>query len=228
MSEQILEGSAEFFIKTIGINDNKGLFCIAKADHPASFIPSDAMDQRCDAYRNVGPRGFHMWDETTNLCSCGSTDKPNAKTGNHKVIMEQLKSLFPVIEAVPYGFLLYLEFRDDETEEETLVAQATTFTRSIQEVFRLLLEWEFAATQLGSTEDIATTAAGMASVLDIPQNLRDWIINQVPPEKVGRYLAGNPNARARTTEPIPDLSQEFHDWVYNKMKQCRSFGEYDV
>jgi hypothetical protein len=142
--------------------------------------------------------------------------------------MEQLKSLFPVIEAVPYGFLLYLEFRDDETEEETLVAQATTFTRSIQEVFRLLLEWEFAATQLGSTEDIATTAAGMASVLDIPQNLRDWIINQVPPEKVGRYLAGNPNARARTTEPIPDLSQEFHDWVYNKMKQCRSFGEYDV
>ena len=221
------EGTAGFFIKTIGVNDNKGLFGIAKADYPASFIPSDAMDQRCDAYRNVGPRGFHVWDETTSLCSCGSTDQPNAKTGNHKVIMEELKCLFPVIEALPYGFLLYLEFRDDQTEEETLVAQATTFTRTNQEAFRLLLEWDFSAMYLSNTEDIAVTAAGMVRVLDIPQNLRDWIINQVPPEKVGRYLAGQNNARARTTEPIPDLSEEFYNWVYNKMQQCRSFGEYD-
>jgi hypothetical protein len=68
----------------------------------------------------------------------------------------------------------------------------------------------------------------MLQVLDMPQNIRDWVISEVPPEKVARFLAGHINAQDRTTDPIPDLTQEFYDWVYNKIKQCRSFGEYDV
>jgi len=227
MSEQILEGSPKFFIKTIGVNDNKGLFGIAKFEHPGEFMPGDAMDQRCDSYKTLGPTGFHKWDSTNNLCSCGLTEMPDPKVGNHSVILDQLKCLYPVIEASPFGIIIYFEFRDDETELRASKQHFSTCAHSIQELFRLMLEWEFAATTLGSTEDVAVTSANMLQVLDMPQNIRDWVISEVPPEKVARFLAGNTNAQDRTTDPIPDLTQEFYDWVYNKITQCRSFGEYD-
>ena len=228
MDEQIFEGSPEFFIKTIGVNDNKGLFGIAKFEHPGEFMPGDAMDQRCDSYTSRGPTGFHKWDSTNNLCSCGLTEMPDPKVGNHLITLEQLKCLFPVIEATPYGIIIYFEFRDDELELLASKQHFSVCAHSLQEVFRLMLEWEFAATTLGSTEDLAVTSANMLQVLDMPQNIRDWVISKVPPEKVARFLAGHINAQDRTTDPIPDLTQEFYDWVYNKIKQCRSFGEYDV
>jgi hypothetical protein len=228
MDEQIFEGSPEFFIKTIGVNDNKGLFGIAKFEHPGEFMPGDAMDQRCDSYTSRGPTGFHKWDSTNNLCSCGSSEMPDPKVGNHSVVLDQLKCLYPVIEASPHGLIIYFEFRDDEIELQASKQHFSTCAHSIQELFRLMLEWEFAVSTLGSTEDVAVTSANMLQVLDMPENIREWIINEVPPEKVARFLAGETNAQDRTTDPIPDLSQEFYDWVYNKMKQCRSFGEYDV
>jgi len=185
------------------------------------------MDQRCDSYKTLGPTGFHKWDSTNNLCSCGLTEMPDPKVGNHSVILDQLKCLYPVIEASPFGIIIYFEFRDDETELRASKQHFSTCAHSIQELFRLMLEWEFAATTLGSTEDVAVTSANMLQVLDMPQNIRDWVISEVPPEKVARFLAGNTNAQDRTTDPIPDLTQEFYDWVYNKITQCRSFGEYD-
>ena len=186
------------------------------------------MEQRCDSYKTRGPTGFHKWDLSNNLCSCGSTEMPDPKVGNHSVVLDQLKCLYPVIEASPHGLIIYFEFRDDETELQASKQHFSTCAHSIQELFRLMLEWEFAALTLGSTEDVAVTSANMLQVLDMPQNIRDWVISEVPPEKVARFLAGHINAQDRTTDPIPDLTQEFYDWVYNKIKQCRSFGEYDV
>jgi hypothetical protein len=227
MSEQILEGQPSFFMKKIGVNDNKGLFGIAKFEHPGEFMPGDSMEQRCDSYKTRGPTGFHKWDSSNNLCSCGSTEMPDPKVGNHSVVLDQLKCLYPVIEASPHGLIIYFEFRDDEIELQASKQHFSTCAHSIQELFRLMLEWEFAASTLGSTEDVAATSANMLQVLDMPENIREWIINEVPPEKVARFLAGETNAQDRTTDPIPDLSQEFYDWVYNKITQCRSFGEYD-
>lgn len=227
MSEQILIGQPKFFLKKIGVTDKEGLFGIAKFDDPGVFMPNNVMDQRCDSYTKRGPTGFHKWDSSTNLCSCGSTEMPDPKVGNHSVILDQLKSLFPIMEAVPYGLIIYFEFRNEETELQASKQHFSTCARSIQELFRLMLEWEFAATTLGSTEDVAITSKNMLQVLDMPQNIREWIITEVPPEKVARYLAGDTNAQERTTDPIPDLSQEFYDWAHNKIQQCRSFGEYD-
>ena len=215
----------DYFYKFIGKTDNFGLFMFTKLDKPTNFMPITDRDRRCDYYASAAPRGFHLWDEVAGVCTCGRTDKPDTLTAAHFVLPD-LKCLYPVLDCSPYGAILYCEFHDEDKELEQLEGVLNTYTRTLQEQLRYLAEWDYCAREFGNTEEVAVTAQGMMSVLAMPEFLYDWLITTVPPEKVGRYLAGHPNARARSSEPIPNLIIPFWDWLKEKLATSRNFGSF--
>lgn len=217
-------GDHEGYLKIINNTDHKGMFGFAMLDNPLNFMEPSDSDKRCDYYTTKALRGFHRFAD--GVCNCGLTTPPNRLTGGHFGI-DELICLFPVVDAGPVGIICYFEFHSDEDEEFYLTQRGNTLTRTLQEQFRFLIEWEYAHHHLDNNEEIAICAAGMLEVLDLPITIREWILDFVPNEKVNRFLEGRTDAlqRADTTN-IPDLTDEFKEWLLNRFKQAKSFGEH--
>jgi hypothetical protein len=220
-------GRIGFWDKTVSDTDDVGFFGIAQHVAITNIQVEQDGSIRCDATSRKGPQGFHEW--LGDRCSCGKLEPPYGPTGNHHIAFGQLVAIFPVIEALPYGHIMYFELLDPANEVKAIEEIHSDCARTLQEVFRLLLEWDFAYRELGSTERIAEVSHGIVQVLEIPQSIVDWILAEVPGEKVSRYLAGIDNAQQRADiADIPPLSDEFSEWLYDKISATRSIGEYDA
>lgn len=217
-------GAVGYFDKIVGVNDNKGFFAVCKmiVVPPKDVIEGE--DDRCDR-GTYGPSGLHRWDETANQCSCGSTEQPNEITGDHVIVLEDLLAYYPILEAIPHGFVVYIELKDAALEEEAI--RWPHHTRTLQEMLRYIIEWSWAHDALGNREEIAVICKGIVDTLSVPSFVEEWVLADVPPEKVGRYLQGHPDARARTTEPIPELPADVSAWIHELIINCRTFGEYE-
>jgi hypothetical protein len=119
---------------------------------------------------------------------------------------------------------MYIEFA--ENEEKHLSQRGNALTRTLQEQFRFLIEWKYAHEHLGNNEQVAITATAMLDILDVPQSIQDWILSNVPNEQVNRYLEGRTDALQRTDDPIPDLTEEFKQWLLDRFKVAKNFGEH--
>lgn len=216
-------GSHEGYLKIIGNTDNKGLFITAIFSEPQSFMNPSDVTKRCDYTSRKAARGFHRFND--GVCNCGLTEEPNNLTAEH-FALEDVLALFIVVDAYPVGAILYIELADDNNESFYLTQRGNTLTRTLQEQFRFLLEWKYANEHLGNNEEIAVTATQMCDILDIPLTIQEWILSEVPNEKVNRFLEGKTNALERTEELIPDLTEEFKEWLLNKFSTARNFGEH--
>ena len=214
-------GDHEGYLKIINNTDNKGLFGFAQFKNPETFMTGTDVTKRCDYHTTAAVVGFHKYAD--GVCNCGSTEEPNNLTGGH-FPLEDLSALFSVVDASPAGLILYFEFVGDE--EFYLTQGGNTLTRTLQEQFRFLIEWEYAHQHLGNNEEIAICATEMLRILDLPTTIRQWILDSVPNEKVNRYLEGRTDARERTTDTIPDLTDEFKEWLLDKFKEAKNFGEH--
>ena len=225
-------GSHEGYLKLIGKNDDKGFFAFTQFVEPATFLDETDEDKRCDYSAPRIVRGFHHWNTTTNLCSCGSTDEPSRITGSH-ALPSIISAIFTVIDAYPIGMIIYIEMdRADEPKEmesqEFHIGVATNITRTLQEQFRLLIEWEYAHKHLGNNEEMAVCASEILEAVALPPTIRQWILDEVPNEKVNRFLEGRTDAQQRAnTDTIPDLTEEFKEWLLGKFKETRGFGEHE-
>jgi len=213
-------GTPESFLKIINETDNKGLFAFAKLDNPRNFMLDTDIDKRCDFDRPLALRGFHKMTDD-GVCNCGLPDVPSTRSGAH-FDLDALSCLFVAIDAAPAGLICYFEFIEDE--DFYLTQRGNTYTRTLQEQFRYLLEWKYAHEHLGNNEEIAITAKEMCDILDIPLTIQEWILSEVPNEKVNRYLEGKTNALERTEEPIPDLTEEFKQWLFDLANIAKPFG----
>lgn len=200
---------------------NKGLFGFGKLDNPINFMFDSDSNKPCfDAV--LAMRGFH---KTINgICNCTLTDVPNNITGEH-FTLEDLTALFVVVDAAPIGLVYYFEFSGDE--DFYLTQRGNTFTKTLQEQFRLLLEWKYAHEHLSNNEEVAITASQMCDILNIPITIQEWVLSEVPNEKVNRFLEGRTNALQRTEELIPDLTEEFTEWLMEKFQIAKTFGEHE-
>ena len=226
------QGTAGFFIKTIGTNDTKGFFAFTQFAKPATFLLEEDEDKRCDFDAPRIVRGFHHWNAETKLCSCGSTDEPSRITGGH-AMPGRVSAIFPVIDAYPIGMIIYIEIEwaDESKEMEYQNFHknvATNITRTLQEQFRLLIEWEYAHEHLNNNEEMAVCASGILQAVDLPTTIRQWLLNEVPNQKVNRFLEGRIDAQQRADlDTIPDLTEEFKEWLITKSKQTKSFGNHE-
>jgi len=214
-------GSHEGYLKIIGNTDNKGLFGFAKLDQPTNFMKPSDVTKRCDYQASLALRGFHKFEN--GVCNCGLQEEPNNLTGGH-FSLEDLSALFVVVDAHPAGLICYFEFADNE--DFYLTQRGNTLTRTLQEQFRFLIEWEYAHKHLDNSEEIAICATEMLEIIDMPSDIKEWILNSVPNEKVNRFLEGKTNALERTTDLIPDLTEEFSEWLLSRFQEAKNFGEH--
>ena len=214
-------GTHEGYLKIIGDNDAKGLFLFGMFDDPKNFMPTTYATLRCDYHAPIALTGFHYWQN--GVCNCGLTDKPYPRSLNHWDL-DEVSALFVVIDSVPAGAIMYVEFA--ENEEKHLTQRGNALTRTLQEQFRFLIEWKYAHEHLGNNERIAITASNFINQIDLPISIQEWILSEVPNEQVNRFLEGKTNALERTEKPIPDLTEEFKEWLLDKFSTARNFGEH--
>lgn len=226
-------GSIGWYHKPVGGTDQVGFFAISGV-RP---IPPNSRDttgemQRCDSASHesvvsYGPYGFHRWDDQSQQCSCGRTDAPDPQMGHHQIALRALSRVAAVMEALPYGYVLYFEMHDPALEEECVRMSHSDCARTLQELMRLMVEWDFAYTDLGSDELIAETCHGMLEAWQMPASIRTFLLSDMPDEKVARFLRGDLDAQTRAPlETIPDMTPELSDWLEQVITRSRPIGGY--
>jgi len=222
-------GSTGFFYRTPGVNDSRGVFSFTQMVNAEERFSGKKVEEaeRCDRKTRLGPTGFHEWNADLGVCTCGRTEEPHLLTGHHHARFDNITAIFPVMEFSPYSVLMYVELEDSADEILTIEDFHTEHARTLQELLKLILEWDFAYVALDNREHVAEVCHGIVSVWDMPTECVDWLMNEMPPEKVGRFLMGSTDARVRPTELIPDIPDSLSEWMYEKIASCRSIGEYD-
>ena len=162
--------------------------------------------KRCDAGQNqYGPKGFHAWDTETEKCNCGADTAPYPLTGSHELPFNELTFLSAVFGNPDCGGLVvYMESSDAEAESKVVAGRHSVSARTIQEILRLMMEWEIAGSDFGSTEPMVAISVNMLKGLEMPDDVRDWIWTNVPPNKVQKYLEGKTDAQV--ADDPPDIS----------------------
>lgn len=97
-------------------------------------------------------------------------------------------------------------------EESLLNADPILSTRTIQEMWKLLIEWSQAPGVEGLQNDVRQFVAH----LSIPKLVFEDIVTNVPDQAVARYLRGNPEAKMRDMS-VPDMSEILEDWTVRKV-----------
>jgi len=211
------------------IDNTKGLFAFTQLvpDMPveASVDGDGQAIERCDAGRNQhGPIAFHTWDETAQECSCGADTAADPLTGNHYILFHEITFVGSVFgSAAIGGQVIYLESSDADAEVLTVANRHSASARTIQELLRLMMEWEIAGTDFGSTEAMVGVATEMLEGLNMPADVRDWIWTNVPPNKVQKYLEGREDAQV--ADPPPDITGTIvEDWLVPLITESPQIG----
>lgn len=213
-----------------GEESTKGFFALAGVKpipSQAKEVGPDGSERiRCDSAA-YGPYGFHVWDEVEGVCNCGRTDQPEPVMGHHTLTLANIDFVTVVIESLPHGYILYFECNDPAVEEEACEMRHSDCARTLQELFRLMVEWDYCYEAFGNREPVCVSAHGVLEDLALPDGIRDWLLSTVPAQKVARFLAGDADARLRLSG-VPDMSDEFDLWVTDKIMHSGSLGTHRV
>jgi hypothetical protein len=213
-------GGTGYFEKTIGQNDNVGMFAFTGAQWIEN-MPGITPDDRCDI-GSWGPITFHGPTDGTDIesCSCGRVDAGNewvdALCSGRYVPHMQNKCSLQVIPVPPQGFIWYIEYKDSEKEAEFLQCHWNHNARTLQELLKLMFEWRDAHVLLGVNDNIAVTADAVLAGLDVPESVEEWVRSNVPDQFVMRFLNGDTSARERVL-PVPDLPDNVSMWLWEKV-----------
>jgi hypothetical protein len=214
-------GGVGDYARFAGYRDDVGVFCVTGAQP----ISSEATD-RCDSDR-YGPFGFHRWDEYSKMCNCGSADMPDPNMGHHLITMETIKWVDVIYDAAPVGYLLYFEHSTAELDEQVRLTTPTG-TRTLQELFRIMVEWDFAHKELGNNELVSKTCSSILDSMGMPDEFRSWLLEDVDDQSVARYLRGNVRAKDRGLN-VPPLPEMFDDWTTRLLTEnIRQLGAHDA
>jgi hypothetical protein len=207
-------------------SNNSGFFALSGARlNPTRAADPTGQHIRCDS-ASYGPYGYHTWDEELQVCNCGSSLEPDPSMGHHQIVLSNVEYVSTVVEALPYGYVLYFELWSKEDEEECIRQRHSDCAMTLQEIFRLMLEWDYAYRELDNRESIAVSCHGMVNTLEIPESIISWLWS-LPEEKVSKFINNDPLAQEPCQRTlVPDLSVEFDDWVCKKIMNSRPIGSY--
>lgn len=121
-----------------------------------------------------------------------------------------------ILDLSPIAIITYSECNDNATELfNTLYGiHPQFFSRSIHELFRLIIEWAYSYTHLSNTEPMAETCDRILKVLQMPRDVRNELL-EIRPQQVGKFLLGQTNALEEYDEHI-ECPSKFSKWI-NKM-----------
>lgn len=211
------------------IDNTKGFFGFVKVVEVGGEVEEAGTDgnmhKRCDAGQSqYGPLAFHTWDADAGVCNCGADSPPYALTGNHDLPFNELTYLSVVFGNPEVGGqVVYIESSDAEAEERVVRNRHSAATRTLQEMLRLMMEWEVAYDDFGSTEPMAAVAKNMLTGMNMPQDVRDWVWTNVPPNKVQKYLQGDANAQD-ADEPPDITGTVVETWLLDQIGRAPVIG----
>ena len=121
-----------------------------------------------------------------------------------------------ILDLSPIAIITYSECNDTATELfNTLYGiHPQFFSRSIHELFRLIIEWAYSYTHLSNIEPMAETCDKILKVLQMPKDVRDELLH-IRPQQVGKFILGQNNALEEYDEYI-ECPIKFSKWI-NKM-----------
>lgn len=190
----------------------------------------------CKMHPNRLLRGFQLWgvEEKSNTSSfnkaCSTTeyaiksmqeithgdksiDQLVTSRENNEVTFPVITNHYTVIDLAPLGVISY-----SETAEETLDAFQAVYgihpqctSRTIHELFRLIIEWAYSYTEFQNTEPMAELCHNILRIVQMPKNVRDDLI-AIRPQQVGRFILGDASALDEYAQDTESPSS-FTEWI---------------
>ena len=236
-SEQPNDGELSPFYYYVPVGaEPKGIFSITKH---SSFVgvtehtpdgdllteEDGSPQQRCDNDDIAQPGGWHHWDDEAGVCSCGVAERPYELTNSHYP-HTTLKAVTTVIGlGSDAASITYLEFYDDSLYEGAHARHFSVTTQTLEECFRLMIEWEWCYLNLDSEDVVAKTCARALEQWEVPYEVREWLLTNVPEQKVARFLSGDPDARSRSERTVDVAGSVFDEWVVSAMLRAGTIGD---
>lgn len=230
-------GVGAYFKRAGTADDEGGFFAFTKAFYNERFYEespqlsneSAQIIARCDASapkQMPVPADIHETDEETGIClACGSTKPVYPTTRNHIASLSNLRILRAPFQGYK-GFIIYSQMYDSE-KEKAVFDEAQNTAPTLQELFKLMLEWDWVYTNLEVRDIHATLAHEMLEEFNMPQQIRDWIWDSVPDMRVAKFFKNDINARQRAeTDSIPDMSDDFDAWCWHRIVRTEAIYPY--
>ena len=206
--------------------DEEGFFVFTKAQYNHVFDAEESteneagMVSRCDEYLEADiprPVDIHEINTETGICDvCGDDSPVFPTTNSHYASLSNTNTIRMPFQGYA-GFIAYLKINNTELEE-TAVYRNTNVARTLQEMFKLMLEWEWVYLNIDENDIQAKLAHDILDELEMPEEIRDWVWNNVPDMHVAKYLKGDTDARLRPTPTsVPDMHPDFEAWCYYKI-----------
>lgn len=203
--------SVGYFQKIVGLTDNKGFF---------SFNPAQMINfSRCDE-GFWGPMSFHFPADGGG-CNCGNIDTNETPIqalvcSDNTLTAEHVRFSCPFLSLPPYGYICYQEMQDPDVEENFRRMHWTSNARTLQELFKMIIEWDDCYNLLEDRSIVAVTAHDFLGALQVPESIEAWLRAEVPDQQVFRFLAGDSNARDRNTS-VPGMTDEMSHWLWTEV-----------
>lgn len=122
-----------------------------------------------------------------------------------------------VVDATPVGVIQEVHF--SLFLDEMFHYHPQSLARTLHELFRLIIEWAYAHTEFGNNELAAKRCYELLQHLNMPNNVREDLINHVPPQAVELYIRGEDPFQATSFDIItdPPCPESFDVW-YQSIK----------
>lgn len=139
---------------------------------------------------------------------------------NHNIIID----LSPLV-AISYT-IMEEEFINRFTLDPLRVMHPQCVAHTIQELFRLIIEWAWCYRNLNAIEPMAVYCDSLLRHLQMPLNVRNDIISTVPDQAVSRYLSGDQDSLT-IMDSDPDCPESFYYWIMEQYKKYpkRNLGD---
>jgi hypothetical protein len=220
-------------------SDEKGYFAFIKAVYNQRFYEEEVdhtsdeqtISIRCDsgAPKNTPmPTALHEEDEETGLCKhCGSDEPIYGTTNSHYASLSNATILRMPFHTTK-GFICYLELRDDVAEEAEVYTN-NNMARTLQELFKSMVEWEWCYLNLDSEDIHAKLAYEMLQEMELPDSIRDWLWAELPDMHLAKFLKGDESARTRPDSSlIPDMHTDFESWCWYQIVKKEQLWKYNT
>jgi hypothetical protein len=101
--------------------------------------------------------------------------------------------------------------------------------RTLQELFKSMLEWEWCYLNLDPEDIHAKLAYEMLQEMEMPESIREWLWTELPDMHLAKFLKGDTSARTRPdTALIPDMHTDFESWCWYQIVRKEQLWKYNT
>ena len=149
-----------------------------------------------------------MQEETHGLTSVNElvTSRENDKFTFPEITMHAT-----LIDLAPLAVITYSETSSETLVESLYKTHPQWTSRTIHELFRLIIEWAYSYTEFENTEPMAELCHNILRIVQMPKDVRDDLI-AIRPQQVGRFILGDASALDEYAEDI-EAPASFAEWI---------------